>query len=136
MFNLNLSAEVMQKLMDDGTLAKILKACTYGKEDKCSKTAMPEGNWTPGGGSVDDSTPKEITAQADTQTPSATVVPTIAQSYTHDDLAKAAITLMDKGMQPELLELLSEFGVQAIPMLPQDSLGQFAVRLREMGANI
>ena len=63
-------------------------------------------------------------------------VPTTAPSYTHDDLAKAAITLMDAGKQPQLLSLLGEFGVQAVPQLPADKLGDFAFRLREMGAEI
>lgn len=65
MFNLNLSAETMQKLMDDGTLARILEACTYGGDCKCNKKAMPERDWTPGGGSVDDSIPQKTPAQVE-----------------------------------------------------------------------
>lgn len=63
-------------------------------------------------------------------------VPTTAISYTHDDLAKAAITLMDAGKQPELLGLLQEFNVQAVPMLKEDQIGPFALKLRELGAKI
>lgn len=63
-------------------------------------------------------------------------VPTTTISYTHDDLAKAAITLMDAGKQPELLGLLQEFNVQAVPMLKEDQIGPFALKLRELGAKI
>lgn len=63
-------------------------------------------------------------------------VPTTTISYTHDDLAKAAITLMDAGKQPELLGLLQEFNVQAVPMLKEDQIGAFALKLRELGAKI
>lgn len=66
MFNLNLSAETMKKLVDDGTLAKILEACTYGgSECKCNKKAMSGEDRTPGGGSVDDSAPQETPVQVE-----------------------------------------------------------------------
>lgn len=66
MFNLNLSAEVMQKLMDDGTLAKIIEACTYGGDCKCSEKATFEENRAPWDSSVDDSTLVETPAKAAT----------------------------------------------------------------------
>lgn len=63
-------------------------------------------------------------------------VPTAKSEYQQDDLARAAMTLMDSGRQGELLALLQEFGVEALPSLPKDQYGNFATRLRGMGAHI
>lgn len=63
-------------------------------------------------------------------------VPTTTQTYELDDLARAAMTLMDVGRQGELQQLLTQFGVAALPMLPKDQYGAFATALRGMGAQI
>lgn len=63
-------------------------------------------------------------------------VPTATQRYTLDDLARAAMTLMDSGRQAELQGLLKNFGVDALPVLPQEQYGAFATALRGMGAQI
>lgn len=63
-------------------------------------------------------------------------VPTTQHTYTLDELAAAAMQLMDKGMQQKLQELLAGYGVEALPMLPQDRYGSFATALRGMGAQI
>lgn len=68
--------------------------------------------------------------------PPVTAVPTTERTYTLDELANAAMTLMDKGMQTQLQELLSGYGVEALPALPKDQYGNFATALRGMGANI
>lgn len=65
-----------------------------------------------------------------------TTVPTTQKVYTLDELASAAMTLMDKGMQPQLQELLAGYGVEALPMLPAEQYGNFATALRGMGAQI
>lgn len=65
-----------------------------------------------------------------------TPVPTTATTYTLDDLARAAMTLMDSGKQVDLQQLLAKFGVEALPLLPQQHYGAFATALREMGAQI
>ena len=57
-------------------------------------------------------------------------------AYSYDDLARAASTLMDTGKQPELLGLLSQFGIQALTQLPKERYGEFATALRQMGAQI
>lgn len=69
-------------------------------------------------------------------TPPAQPVPTTAPSYTLDDLTKAAIPLMDSGKQPELLQLIRSFGVDALPSLQPEQYGAFATALRGMGAQI
>lgn len=63
-------------------------------------------------------------------------VPVSAQTYTLDDLAAAAMTLMDAGRQGELLQLLASFEVETLPSLPQAQYGAFATALRGMGAKI
>lgn len=68
--------------------------------------------------------------------PAAQQIPTTAPSYTLDELAKAAMTLMDTGRQAELQGLLAAFGVEALPALPKELYGSFATALREKGAQI
>ena len=69
-------------------------------------------------------------------TPPAQPVPTTAPSYTLDDLTRAAIPLMDSGKQPELLQLIRSFGVEALPSLQPEQYGAFATALRGLGAQI
>lgn len=68
--------------------------------------------------------------------PAMSPVPTTECTYSLDELANAAMTLMDKGMQNQLQELLASYGVEALPALPREMYGNFATALRGMGANI
>lgn len=63
-------------------------------------------------------------------------VPTSNVTYGPDDLARAAMALMDSGKQQELIALLGQFGVVSIPELRQEQYGTFATALRGMGAQI
>ncbi len=63
-------------------------------------------------------------------------VPTTAPAYTQEDLAGAAMALMDAGRQPELQALLQSFGVDSLPALVPEQYGAFATQLRTMGAPI
>jgi len=67
--------------------------------------------------------------------PQATI-PTTTITYSLDDLARAAMSLMDTGRQADLLLMLSRFGVQSLPELPPAQYGAFATELRTMGAQI
>ena len=93
-----------------------------------TQAPMPESTtptWTPGGGATDDSTP---------QTPA---VPTEAKSYTADELQKAAIGLMDKGVSMDAIAgVLNKLGVATLPELTSDKFGAFALELRQLGADI
>lgn len=62
--------------------------------------------------------------------------PVSAKEYTRDELAVAAMGLMEKGMQMQLQQLLSMYNVASLPDLPKEKYGDFATKLREMGANI
>lgn len=88
--------------------------------------------WTPGGGAVDDSLPQETEPVVPQQT-----VPTEARSYTADELQKAAIGLMDKGVSmDDIAAVLSRHGVSSLPELTPDKFGAFALDLRQLGADI
>lgn len=64
-------------------------------------------------------------------------VPTaVAPTYSMDQLAVAATTLMDAGHQNDLLSLLGKFGVQALTQLPKEMYGAFATDLRALGAQL
>ena len=83
--------------------------------------------------------PAVPTAPAQSVTPVAptqATVPTTSITYTPDDLARAAFALMDSGRQQELIGLLQQFGVNAIPELKPEQFGAFATALRGMGAQI
>ena len=43
---------------------------------------------------------------------------------------------MDAGKQAELVALLRSFGINTMPELKPENYGAFALKLREMGANI
>lgn len=81
--------------------------------------------------------PIQQTVPAQQQVPVQQIgVPTSERTYTIDELAAAAMPLVDKGMQAQLQGLLAQFGVEALPMLPPAQYGSFATALRGMGAQI
>lgn len=141
---LQMNAEEAIEVAKNGTLkalAESLKA--FGKElpqtpstdcasaqpvETPTQAPMPESTtptWTPGGGATDDSTPQT------------TAVPTEVKSYTADELQKAAIGLMDKGVSMDAIAgVLNKLGVATLPELTPDKFGAFALDLRQLGADI
>lgn len=67
-----------------------------------------------------------------------TPVPTSVQQYTLDDLAAAAVGLMDGNrISHEVLQgMLARYGVESLPQLPKEQYGSFATELRSLGAQI
>lgn len=107
--------------------------CASAEPVETPTTAPMPGNaapvWTAGGGAVDDSTPQTPTPQL--------AVPTEVKSYTADELQKAAIALMDKGVSmDDIAALLGKHGVSSLPELTPDKFGAFALDLRQLGADI
>lgn len=82
--------------------------------------------------------PKPVPTQqpAPSPVPAPQPVPTSSVSYTAEDLARAAMTLMDAGKQPQLVQLLNSYGVDSLPALAPEQYGAFATALRGMGAQI
>lgn len=85
---------------------------------------------------VQPTAPVALAQPAAPTTPVQATVPTTSVTYTPDDLARAAFALMDSGRQQELIGLLQQFGVNAIPELKPEQFGAFATALRGMGAQI
>lgn len=65
-------------------------------------------------------------------------VPTTAmpQEYTIEQLQVAAAGLSGMGKMPQLMGILQRFGIRAMTELPRERYGEFAVALREAGAQI
>lgn len=78
-------------------------------------------------------TPVQVPVQS---APVATAVPTSEPAYTREDLSRAAMQLMDKGMQAQLMQLIQSFGVASLMELSPEHYGNFAIGLRGMGAQI
>jgi hypothetical protein len=82
-------------------------------------------------------TPQEVPfVPVQQATQSVTPVQTEVHNYTLDELSKAAVQLMDAGKQAELVSLINTFGVMSMPELPKERYGEFAVALRELGAQL
>lgn len=75
-------------------------------------------------------------AVADPTVPVETVVPVQEVKYTREDLSRAGVELVDDGKQELLIGLLKEFGVQSLVELPEVHFGEFASKIRDLGAKI
>lgn len=60
----------------------------------------------------------------------------MAQEYTLEQLQVAAAGLSSMGKMPQVMGILQRFGIQAMTELPKERYGEFAVALREAGAQI
>jgi hypothetical protein len=79
-----------------------------------------------------------VTVGMTTQLPASNTVPVTAmpQEYTIEQLQVAAAGLSGTGKMPQLMGILQQFGIQAMTELPRERYGEFAVALREAGAQI
>lgn len=138
---INLDHEELQKALENGTLAALAQKCSYGGNaviepvGENASTPIPTSEPpTPSPEPKQAPTPEPVTQ---TPEPAPTPVPTTPATYTLDELQRAAVGLMDKGMSStDLVAMLGEFGVQAITEVPADQFGAFAMKLREKGAEI
>lgn len=80
-------------------------------------------------------TPAQNTAPVQTQ-PVQTAVPTTAKTYTLEDLQRASGALVQAGKIQQLQGLLQQFNAVSLAHLAQDNFGAFALKLRELGADI
>lgn len=65
------------------------------------------------------------------------VVPTVeAPSYTQQDMAMACVQLMDMKGQARIMEIMAQFGVQALTQLDKSQYSVLAQVLRNEGVNI
>lgn len=128
--SIKMNAEEALHVADTGALARFIE-CVKNEEPKVTAEA-PEAE----AAKVD--TAEAPKAEVAHVAPKAEIpmVPTQEKTYTPDELAKAGVSLLDKGKQADLLALLGDFNVAAIPALKPEQYGEFALRLREMGAEI
>ena len=140
-FNIRMNAEETLHAAETGALVSFIE-CIKNKDGVNPKIAdmtqapelMPKAEVAEvdtGTGTIVGEPPKAETPKAEPPK-----VPTQEKTYTPDELAKAGVSLLDKGKQADLLALLGEFNVAAIPALKPEQYGEFALRLREMGAEI
>ena len=83
-------------------------------------------------------TPAQNTAPVQTaqNQPAQTAVPTTAKTYTLEDLQRASGALVQAGKIQQLQGLLQQFNSVSLAHLPQEQFGAFALKLRELGADI
>ena len=85
-------------------------------------------------------TPAQNTAPVQTQPaqtqPAQTAVPTTAKTYTLEDLQRASGALVQAGKIQQLQGLLQQFNAVSLAHLAQENFGAFALKLRELGADI
>ena len=72
--------------------------------------------------------------QGQPQSPLPTAAP--AQGFTLEQLQVAAAGLMSTGKGQQVMGILQQFGIQAMTELPKERYGEFAMVLREAGAQI
>lgn len=59
-----------------------------------------------------------------------------APSYTQEQISVACVSLADQGKRAEVLQLMQSFGAASIIELKPEQYGNFALALRQMGAQI
>jgi len=140
---IEMTASEALKAIDKDVMAPLIRCCA-GAEEQATPVAMeaapaPITQTTP---AIVETAPAVPTAPVLTPAPAAPVVPeaptvpTQAHTYTLDEISRAAVQLMDRGKQAELMGLLNQFGVESVAALRPDQFGQFATELRQRGALI
>lgn len=87
-------------------------------------------------------TPVEPVAPTQTATPVTPVaattpaVPVSEKTYTLEDIQRASAALVQGGKIAQLQALLQQFNAISLAHLSQDNFGAFALKLRELGADI
>lgn len=87
-------------------------------------------------------TPVEPVAPTQTATPVTPVAPTTPavpvseKTYTLEDIQRASAALVQGGKIAQLQTLLQQFNAISLAHLSQDNFGAFALKLRELGADI
>lgn len=84
-------------------------------------------------------TPVEPTAPTQPVTPVAPITPAVPVSektYTLEDIQRASAALVQGGKIAQLQALLQQFNAISLAHLSQDNFGAFALKLRELGADI
>ena len=81
-------------------------------------------------------TPVEPVAPVTPVEPTTPAVPVSEKTYTLEDIQRASAALVQGGKIAQLQALLQQFNAISLAHLSQDNFGAFALKLRELGADI
>ena len=81
-------------------------------------------------------TPTTPTQPATPVAPTTPAVPVSEKTYTLEDIQRASAALVQGGKIAQLQALLQQFNAISLAHLSQDNFGAFALKLRELGADI
>lgn len=141
--DLNVNVNVIIASKDDVVLLEdILSKLGKGSYAGISQVVTPDivQPVTP----VEPSAPTQpVTPVAPTQTATpvepvapTTQVPVSEKTYTLEDIQRASAALVQGGKIAQLQALLQQFNAISLAHLSQDNFGAFALKLRELGADI
>lgn len=129
---LNVNVNVIIASKDDVVLLEdVLSKLGKGSYAGISQVVTPD--------IVQPVTPVEPTAPTQTVTPVAPTTPAVPVSektYTLEDIQRASAALVQGGKIAQLQALLQQFNAISLAHLSQDNFGAFALKLRELGADI
>lgn len=141
--NVNVNVNVIIASKDDVVLLEdVLSKLGKGSYAGISQVVTPD--------IVQPVTPVEPTAPTQPVTPVAptqtatpvepvaptTQVPVSEKTYTLEDIQRASAALVQGGKIAQLQALLQQFNAISLAHLSQDNFGAFALKLRELGADI
>ncbi len=75
-----------------------------------------------------------VSYEPETSTTSERIKAPALQTYTRDDIMRAAADVVDKGKMQDVQKAIQKYGVQVITMLPEERLQDFARDLMALGA--
>lgn len=130
--DLNVNVNVIIASKDDVVLLEdVLSKLGKGSYAGISQVVTPD--------IVQPVTPVEPTAPTQTVTPvspTTPAVPVSEKTYTLEDIQRASAALVQGGKIDQLQALLQQFNAISLAHLSQDNFGAFALKLRELGADI
>lgn len=68
--------------------------------------------------------------------PATVAVPTAAPSYTLEDIRLGSAQLRDMGKLADVRALMERFGIKTLTAIQPEQIGEYALCLRQLGANI
>lgn len=122
------------------------QAAPYLAQGTCCQTPTAPAQQNPGN-VIPTSTVNQLPLNPSVQAPQAGMpsaapvtgqLPTTAapQSYTQDQIAVAMTGLVDRGLQPAVMQILGQFGAMSLLQIPKEQYPALAAELRKAGADI
>ena len=80
--------------------------------------------------------PTVATITPSSTAPATVAVPTAAPSYTLEDIRLGSAQLRDMGKLADVRALMERFGIKTLTAIQPEQIGEYALCLRQLGANI